>query len=294
MKDFTSWEEYEGASEGSGRSEKIWLMNPETGQIGLFKYKKDEFTTDHISECMAYQFARLIGIPCAKFELGQYCGRDGSMSYNIVQDGSVVLIEGINFINSIYPYYDPEKFSDEKSGYVYSLEMIKIALNGIVPFADFLKIPIFDYLIGNSDRHQSNWAILWDGKNNEISPLYDNSSSLCAYLSPEQIKGFLGKDKLKWNSLVKTKSKSIIRCNITDDKRPTHSHVLEYIRDNYFSETCNLVKKIITVMNQENIINILNLYSDDELSNDKKVIINKFLLFKVQEMKNIYFKGEEE
>ena len=28
IKDFSSWEEYEGASEGSGRSEKIWLVNP--------------------------------------------------------------------------------------------------------------------------------------------------------------------------------------------------------------------------------------------------------------------------
>lgn len=30
MKDFSFWEEYEGASEGSGRSEKLWLMNPDT------------------------------------------------------------------------------------------------------------------------------------------------------------------------------------------------------------------------------------------------------------------------
>ncbi len=37
MKDFSFWEEYEGTPEGSGRSEKIWLMNPDTGQTGLFK-----------------------------------------------------------------------------------------------------------------------------------------------------------------------------------------------------------------------------------------------------------------
>lgn len=294
MNDFTSWEEYEGSSEGSGRSEKIWLMNPETGQIGLFKFKKDTFTTDHVSECLAYQLAQLIGISCAKFELGQYCGREGSMSYNIVQNGNVVLIEGINFINSLYPCYDPERFIDVKSGYVYSLEMIKMALDGIIPFADFLKIPIFDYLIGNSDRHQSNWAILWDGYTYEISPLYDNSSSLCAYLSTEQIRGYLGKDKLKWKSLVETKSKSLIKCNINDEKKTTHLQVLQYIRENYFSETHDFVKKIITVMTQNNIVNILDLYSDIELSNEKKVIISKFLLYKVQEMKNMYFEGEEE
>lgn len=74
MKDFSFWEEYEGASEGSGRSEKIWLINPDTQQTGLFKFKKDEETTDHVSECVASDLAELIGIPCAKFEIGRYRG----------------------------------------------------------------------------------------------------------------------------------------------------------------------------------------------------------------------------
>ena len=37
--DFSAWKEYDGFAEGSGRSEKIWLIS-ETGQIGLFKYPK--------------------------------------------------------------------------------------------------------------------------------------------------------------------------------------------------------------------------------------------------------------
>jgi len=52
VKDFSYWCEYEGASEGSGRSKKIWLINPDNGQTGLFKFKKDIETTDHISECI--------------------------------------------------------------------------------------------------------------------------------------------------------------------------------------------------------------------------------------------------
>ena len=99
MKDFSFWQEYEGASEGSGRSEKVWLINPDTNQIGLFKYKKDETTTDHISECIAFQIAKLIGIPCAEFELGFYLGREGSISYNIERKKNEVLIEGIYFIH---------------------------------------------------------------------------------------------------------------------------------------------------------------------------------------------------
>lgn len=83
MKDFSFWEKAEDIAEGSGRSEKIWLTNPDTGQTGLFKFKKDKTTTDHFSECIASDIASLIGLPCAKIEVGTYNNREGSMSYNI-------------------------------------------------------------------------------------------------------------------------------------------------------------------------------------------------------------------
>ncbi len=190
MKDFSFWEEYKGTSEGSGRSEKIWLQNPDTGQTGLFKFEKDEGTTDHISECIAYDLSRLLDIPCAKFELGTYNGREGSISYNIIQRNGENLIEGIYFISSLYPGYDSEKFIDTETQNKYSIEMILKSIKGIVPMDDFMKMLIFDYLIGNSDRHQSNWAMISCNGNMRWSPLYDNSSSLCAYIAEGQIKSY--------------------------------------------------------------------------------------------------------
>ena len=48
---------------------------------------------------------------------------------------------------------------------------------------------LFDCLIGNSDRHHSNWGVVPYIKKGDtqyhicskLSPLYDNCSSLCAY-----------------------------------------------------------------------------------------------------------------
>lgn len=92
--------EYEGAAEGSGRSEKLWLMNPDTRQVGLFKFKKDISTTDHVSECIAHDLAVLIGLSCARFEIGTYKGREGSMSCNIIDHEGMTLIEGIYCFSS--------------------------------------------------------------------------------------------------------------------------------------------------------------------------------------------------
>lgn len=293
MKDFSCWEEYKGTSEGSGRSEKIWLQNPDTGQTGLFKYKKDKGTTDHVSECIAYDLACLLDIPCAKFELGTYLGREGSISYNIIQRNDEILIEGINFISLLYPSYDSERFIDTETQNKYSIEMIIKSIEEIVPIDDFLKMVIFDYLIGNSDRHQSNWAMVSCNGIMKWSPLYDNSSSLCAYIAEEQIKSYLGKDKMRWNSLVDTRSKSMIRCKETDGSRPTHLEVLNYIKNNYYEETWKFVEMSISVMTEANISAIVGKYLSNELSEDRKFLIEKYLLWKVKKMEEVYFGKEE-
>ena len=152
---------------------------------------------------------------------------------------------------------------------------------------------IFDYLIGNSDRHQSNWAVVSFNGTMKWSPLYDNSSSLCAYVQEEQIASYLGKDKVKWNSLVDTKSKSLIRCRETDNKRPTHLEVLNYIKNNYYEETYKFIEKAILVMTESNISAIIGKYLCDGLSEDRKLLIEKFLLWKVKKMEEVYFGKEE-
>lgn len=292
MKDFSFWEEYEGASEGSGRSEKIWLQNPDTGQIGLFKFKKDIGTTDHVSECIAYKIAQMLEIPCAKFELGIFDGREGSMSYNIIENSDQILVEGIYFIMLIYPEYNPEQFIDMTTQHRYSVEMIIKAIKQFVSIKEFLKMLMFDYLIGNSDRHQNNWAILIENGKKQWCPLYDNSSSLCAYVSEEKIESYFGKDKNRWRSLVDTKSKSLLRCTEFDEKRPTHLEVLKYLKANYYEETCDFAQKIVTVVTEEKVYAILNLYSET-LSDNKKKLILKYLLEKKQILKTVYL-GEEE
>lgn len=61
------------------------------------------------------------------------------MSYMILKEDEE-LIEGIQYITTTYKSYDEDKFIDYETGL----------------FNEFLKIPIFDALIGNSDRHHSN------------------------------------------------------------------------------------------------------------------------------------------
>lgn len=291
MKDFSHWKEYEGASEGSGRSEKQWIMNPDTEQTGLFKYKKDIGTTDHASECIASDLAKLIGIPCANFEIGMYHGREGSISYNIVEHNGMTLIEGIYCISMLYSDFDVEKLIDTKSGERYSLDMIERVLKGFELFEDFLPILVFDFLIGNTDRHQSNWALILENKKLRISPLYDNSSSLCAYVEEAKIERYFGNDQLLWKSLVDSKSKSIIRLNSGDRSLPTHTEVLRVLKEKYYKQTESIAYNIRTFVTKDRICDILDKY-DEVLSEKRKELITRYLLSKTEIMRDIYW-GKE-
>ncbi|WP_156203399.1 HipA domain-containing protein [Candidatus Syntrophocurvum alkaliphilum] len=293
IKDFSSWMEYEGASEGSGRSEKIWLVDPNNSEVGLFKFRKSEYTTEHLSEKIASEIAKLINIECMKVDLGSYNSRIGCISYKINNDNEN-LREGIQFINKYYPSYDPNLLYDNEQMEYYSLDMILHSLKEFDFQKEFLKIPIFDFLIGNTDRHQNNWAILQKGKSYTLCPLYDNASSLCCYIQESKIDGYLGNDKVRFLSLVDTKSTSRIRINKNIKKEPTHLEVLRFLRDNYYNDVIDIVQTINYHINENSLDEILEQYTADIVSKRRKILIKKFLIEKVNLMAHQFNLRKEE
>jgi len=284
LKDFSNWEVYDGAHEGSGRSEKIWLINSVTGQIGLFKFKKDLETKDHVSEKLASDLAALLEIPCAQVEIGTFKQREGSMSYLINKD-SEELIEGISLINQYYPNYSAEKMYDSSLDEQYSIHMLVKSIRKYGLLKDLLKMLVFDYLIGNSDRHQNNWAIIKQGDGiYKFSPLYDNSSSLCCYVTEDKVQQYLGNDLNRLYSLVRTKSRSIVRIDAKRKIRPTHEELLIYINQHYHHEVKEFIDLVKLKINDVSLNEILMKYPEPVLSQSRKNLIKRFIIEKVKLM----------
>lgn len=302
IKNFNNWIEDKGSGKfGSGASEKVWLINPETDEKGIFKFPKIKdkekgiVTGEYWAEKLASEIGKLINVECAKVEIGTYMGRIGSMSYNIISDKLIAFVEGVEFILAEYPYYDKDKLQDPFTNTQYSIQMIQKSIAHLIDFKDFLKVVIFDVLIGNSDRHHSNWGIKYEINGNDINvgicPLYDNGSSLCAYEDNNDLNIFF-KDKMKFEALVNTKSKSAIGWK---NERPIrHFELLKKIRDNNYDLTITYIEKIKNNINEKSLDKILKEFDNNIINKDMKRLLKMYLLERRKRMLQIYNLKDEE
>lgn len=225
------------------------------------------------------------------------------MSYNI-KKSQQLLIEGVNIIQGKYPYYNKENLKDDFSKQVYSVEMVKDALENENFFKYFLNVLIFDALIGNSDRHHSNWGILLQLYNENqqyevlgisgkasFAPLYDNGSSLCAYVEESEIDSLM-KDKMRFEALINTKSKAIIGWN---NVRPIrHFELVQNIKNTYYKQTIKIVQKICENITEQSIENILEKFETNIISDKRKKLVKLFILERRKRIVDIYGLGEQE
>lgn len=294
--DFSNWKEYDGASEGSGRSEKIWLKS-ENGQIGLFKFPKidpvdNKETTEHVSEHLAHKIGETIGVLTATVDIGTYNGRIGSMSYFVCRENEV-LKEGIWFLSAKFPKYNAEKMQDEDDGKFYCLDHLFGAASRLLSNRVHIEMMLFDFLIGNSDRHQSNWALLIGAKLEEglsISirqcPLYDNGSSLCCYVNSKELPELMGNNTQRFDAFADSKSKSRIRIDGTKKSLPSHREVIKYLFNNY-SVSKEIAKSFLTHLTIEKIDELLIAYPNDILPDTKKALIRKYLIRKINILEDL-------
>lgn len=285
--DFSNWDIAEDFSPASGASDKEWIINSDRTKVGLFKFPKSDETFEHFSEKISCELARIIGIESAKIDLGIYEGILGSISYLINDKSKESLIEGVTLISKYRPNYDTFKLKDLDSNEYYSFDMIleSIKLYGLKH--DFFKVVIFDYLIGNSDRHHSNWGILQSDDKIKFCPIYDNGSSLCCYVKESDIKSKIN-DNQWFNSIVISKSKSIIRLDQTKKSKPTHKEVMQYLSDNYYEDTVDFVKNIKEKLNEDVISNLIEKYSYNILTEERKYFLKRYLVKKIEELISIY------
>jgi hypothetical protein len=156
------WNEQSWWNTGGTRDKKIYL-NPEDGERYYFKQSyrvgKMDYKYEFWSEIIAFEVGTFLGFNILPYHIANRKGVIGCISKSMITDKEE-LVEGGKYLQAFDQKFNPE---DTRSRNLYNFKLIIEALD----FFDLNKFTsqiidmiVFDALIGNSDRHQENWAMI--------------------------------------------------------------------------------------------------------------------------------------
>lgn len=162
----------------------------------LFKESDRRFPEQFWGEIVAHRIGVMIGVsvPPAYPATDSIRGRSAALIEWFYDDGESQFMLGGSFMQALIPGFDM------KTGAQHNFETIILlcrALQRYKPLFNrtwlvaWAKGFIFDALIGNTDRHQNNWGILFHKSflpvGIEFSPWFDNGTSLGCERWPKQV-----------------------------------------------------------------------------------------------------------
>lgn len=259
-----------------GSRVKRIALDRKTKEKAYFKYESYN-CTEACSEKMCYEIAKVLDYPCAHIELAMdEKGEIGILNYLFVDVSKEEHDDAVSYIN---------KDSIERK-YFYTVENIKKCLDDIDKklFNDFLKIMVFDALVGETDRHEENWGITKSQLGYRISPLYDNGCNLLRNFKDENLAEKYYSGAKDFQSYI-IGSKTYIYKN--DNK--THYNLIELIEYLYKKYPNQIEKEIknLDKLSHEKIETIVNKLPNILLTDKHKKHIIIFLKERKKLLKNI-------
>jgi hypothetical protein len=160
--DINDWQEQQWLNTTGTRNKKIYL-SPD-GEEYFFKQslKKGEkdYKYEFWSEVIASEIGKKCGLNILQYDIAYTGDIIGCISKSMLANDKEGLIEGGRLIQSFDTTFNPEERSLR---YQYNFELICKALTAFKLekyIVNIVELIVFDALIGNSDRHQENWAII--------------------------------------------------------------------------------------------------------------------------------------
>lgn len=160
--DISDWPEQSWYNTGGTRNKKVYL-SPLDGEMYYFKQSfkkgKRDYKYEFWSEIIASEVGKTLGFDVLDYHIALRGDLAGCICKSMIGAGEE-LIEGGKYLQAYDNTFKPE---DNKLRYQYTLNLILDALFSLHKekhYKDLVETLVFDSIIGNSDRHQENWAII--------------------------------------------------------------------------------------------------------------------------------------
>ena len=170
----------------SGSERKIGIVIDDEQWILKFQYKDElKYRFNHVSEHIGSRIFNSIGIPAQMTELGTYGGEEVVACRNFIPYGCMFV-----------PFNDvgERTLERDKDAFQYSYDDVMSMLSANRKLTDqdstidfFWDMYIVDALLGNFDRHGSNWGFIKNNNGYSIAPVFDNGSCLYPQMIDEDM-----------------------------------------------------------------------------------------------------------
>lgn len=165
-------------NEPRGKRPKVWCRAPDGG---LWLRKEPARSPEPAIEALALRLAESVGLPapssfpCTWTDNGTL--RKGIVIRSFLQEGVEDLSLGTEVLRAVFSDYEPQNHSH------HTLERVADALRVFDPPAKviepFARMLTFDAWIGNGDRHQENWGLIFaPGRIPRLAPVFDPAACL--------------------------------------------------------------------------------------------------------------------
>jgi len=253
------------SSNTKGSREKRIVIDKKTKEKAYFKYEKYN-CSEVCSEKLCYEIAKILGYNCAKIEIGKdENNKIGILNYLFINIATEEHDDAVSYINKDF---------SKRSEY-YNINNIKKCLDKINTnlFNDFLKIMVFDALVGETDRHEENWGITKNGTDYKLSPLYDNACNLLREFKDENFAKKYYTNEKDFNSYI-LKASSIIYNE--DGKRFKLFDLIKYLYKKYPSIVKKEIENLIKLKDKK-IEDTVDKLPDELLTSNHKLYIITYL-----------------
>ncbi len=236
-----------------GSEKKIGLII--SGNEYMIKFqKRTEFgkRNNHISEYIGSHIFDILGFSVQETYLGTYKGEQVVACKNFIENG-------YQFV----PFNDvgESTLDQDKEKYQYSYSDVMNMLRDNSKLTDvretidaFWQLYIVDALLGNFDRHGSNWGFLKKDNKYTLAPVFDNGSSLFPNMTDEDEMKTVINSKEETNKRIFTFPTSQIKLNNKKSSYYDVIHSLKY-------RECNVA--LINIYNRTDLEKINSFIDND-------------------------------
>ena len=251
------------------RVKKI-VIDSKDGKKAFFKYEGNGYlVSEACSEKMSYEIAKVLGYDCARIELARDKeGILGVLNYLFIdiENRNTEHFDAVSYLN----------IHDTERPMFYTISNIKKVLDDldVSLFNEFIKVMVFDALVGEQDRHEENWGIERIGNSYRFSPLYDNGCNLLRNFKDEKYAQEYYSGKKDFDAYINKCKSLIYREN--HEGQYKHFELIKYLNDNYHDlvqeEISNLKK-----LTEDKIEEIVDKIPDELLTSKHKEYIIIYL-----------------